>query len=152
MARLGAAALVVLAAVSLSACKGKTGTPAETENLTLDDVIGVMGKAEAQMSGAHELTRTADGYEVNYHLYLVQPQDFDGVIGSDLAPKIERLYREFGWLDKVTFSVETPDAANSAEWRPYCSFDMTRMTYNQLNWTNLLAQDLFKVCRVTYAR
>jgi hypothetical protein len=149
MARLGRAAVVVLAAVTISGCTGKTETPAE-KDLTLEDVTGVMGKAEAQMSGAHELTRTADGQEINYHLYLAQPQDFDGAIGSDLAPKIERLYRKFGWLDKVTFSVETPDAANTAQWRPYCAFDMTRKVFEQLDWTNLLARDLFKVCKVTY--
>jgi len=33
---------------------------------------------------------------------------------------------------------------------PYCDFDMTRKIYGQLNWTNLLARDLFKVCKVSY--
>jgi hypothetical protein len=111
-----------------------------------------MGKAAAHVSGVHELSKTADGYEVNYHLYLATPQDFDEEIGADLAPKIEKLYKAFPTLDTVTFSVETPDPANTARWKPYCSFDMTRKTYEQLNWTNLLARDLFKVCQVTYAR
>jgi hypothetical protein len=144
------AALVILTAISISACKGKTGAPAAVEPLSLDAVTEVMGKASAQVSGVHELTKTADGYEINYHLYLPTAQDFDREIGADLAPKIERLYKTFPSLDLVTFSVETPDVANTSEWRPYCAFDMTRKVYQQLNWTNLLARDLFKVCKVTY--
>jgi hypothetical protein len=145
-------ALVILTAIFISACKGQTGAPAEAGSLTLEAVTKVMGKAAAQVSGVHELTKTTDGYEINYHLYVVTPQDFDGEIGADLAPKIEKLYRTFAALDIVTFSVEMPDPANSADWRPYCSFDMTRKVYEQLNWTNLLARDLFKVCKISYAR
>jgi hypothetical protein len=150
LARLGAVALIILAAVSISACKGKTEAPAAGETLSLEDVTKVMGKAEGQNSGVHEMSKTADGYEINYHLYLADQNDFDQVIGTDLAPKIEKLYKTYGALDNVTFSVETPDPANTSEWRPYCSFDMTRKIYRQLNWTNLLARDLFKVCKVSY--
>ena len=152
LALFGVAAMVILLAVSFSACKGKTGAPAEAESLSLEAVTAVMGKAGAEISGASELTKTADGYEINYHLYLAEQQDFDQQVGADLAPKVEKLYKKFAALDKVTFSVETPDPANTAEWRPYCSFDMTRQIYSQLNWTNLLARDLFKVCKVTYPR
>jgi hypothetical protein len=149
LALFGAVALIITAAVFLSACKGKTGA-ADAGNLTLEDAQKAMGKAEAQTSGVHELSKTADGYEINYHLYLADPQEFDTKIGSDLAPKIEKLYRTHKALDKVTFSVETPDVANTSEWQPYCAFDMTRQIYKQLNWTNLLARDLFKVCKVSY--
>ncbi len=152
LVRIGALALIILAAISISACKGKTGAPAETESLSLEAVMSVMGKAGAQISGASELNKTAEGYEVNYHLYLADQQDFDQQVGADLAPKVEKLYKTFATLDKVTFSVETPDPSNTAEWRPYCSFDMTRQVYKQLNWTNLLAKDLFKVCKVSYPR
>jgi hypothetical protein len=148
----GVVAMIILTAAFFSACKGKTGAPAEAESLSLEAVTAVVGKAGAEISGASELTKTADGYEINYHLYLAEQQDFDGQIGADLAPKVEKLYKAFPSLDKVTFSVETPDPSNTAEWRLYCSFDMTRQIYKQLDWTNLLAQDLFKVCKVTYPR
>jgi len=148
--RLGVAAMIVLAAMSISACKGKMGGPASAETLSLEALTKVMGKAEGQISGVHEVSKTADGYEINYHLYLSEQSDFDHVIGTDLAPRIEKLYKTYDALDKVTFSVETPDPSNTAEWRPYCAFDMTRQIYKQLNWTNLLARDLFKVCKVSY--
>ena len=77
-------------------------------------------------------------------------KDFDVIIGSDLAPKIAALYKTFKSLDKATFTVETGDPSNPANVNPYCDFDMTRKIYQQLNWTNLLARDLFKVCKVTY--
>jgi hypothetical protein len=148
----GVVAMIILTAAFFSACKGKTGAPAEAESLSLEAVTAVMGKAGAEISGPSEVTKTDDGYEINYHLYLTEPQDFDQMIGADLAPKVEKLYKKFANLDKVTFSVEIPDPANTAEWKPYCSFDMTRQIYGQLNWTNLLARDLFKVCKVTYPR
>ena len=152
LALFGVVALIILTTISISACKGKTGTPTEAESISLEAVTAVMGKAGAEISGASELNKTADGYEINYHLYLAEQQDFDGQVGADLAPKVEKLYKTFPSLDNVTFSVETPDPANTAEWKPYCSFDMTREIYAQLNWTNLLARDLFKVCKVTYPR
>jgi hypothetical protein len=152
LAGLGLIALFILTAMSISACKEKPAAPAEAVKLEFEAVAAIMEKAEAQVSGISELIKTSDGYEINYHLYLAAQQDFDGQIGADLAPKIEKLYKTFPALDKVTFSVETPDPSNTARWRPYCSFDMSRQIYNQTNWTNLLARDLFKICKVTYAK
>ena len=144
--------LAFLAAVFLPACKDKEGTPSPAEEITLQTFAAVFGSAEAQTSGIAELKKTDQGLVVSYHLYLPEAQDFDELVGKDLAPKIEQLYKTFKTIDNVTFDVETPDLSGSGEWRSYCSFDMTRKVYNQLNWTNLLAADLFKVCKVSYAR
>jgi hypothetical protein len=142
--------LAFLTAVCLPACKEKEGTPAPAKGITLETFAAVLGNAEAQNSGITELEKTDQGLVVNYHLYLAVPQDFDQLIGKELAPKIEKLYKTFEGIDNVTFDVATPDPAGTGEWRPYCSFDMTRKIYSQLNWTNLLAADLFKVCKVSY--
>jgi hypothetical protein len=143
--------LAFLTAVCLPACKEKQGTPAPpAEEITLQSFAAVLGTAEAQNSGIAELKKTDQGLMVSYHLYLADPQDFDQLIGKDLAPKIDKLYTTFKTIDSVTFDVATPDPAGTGEWRQYCSFDMTRKIYNQLNWTNLLAADLFKVCKVSY--
>jgi hypothetical protein len=144
--------LAFLTAIIIPACKEKESTPAEAEEITLQTFAEILGKAEKQTSGIAELERTSEGFVVNYHLYLPEPQDFDDLIGKELAPRIKELYRTFTTIDEVTFAVETPDIVRPGEWRPYCSFYMTRKIYNQLNWTNLLASDLFKVCKVEYFR
>ena len=142
----GFLALAALAAVLTPACKAK----APAEDINLDSVIAVMGKASGSSSGISELAKEGDSYVINYHLMIADMKDFDVVIGKDLAPKIESLYKTFKTIDKVTFTVETGDPSNPASVNPYCDFDMTRKIYNQLNWTNLLARDLFKVCKVSY--
>jgi hypothetical protein len=144
--------LTFLIAIFIPACKEKEGTSAQAEEITLQTFAEVLGKAEAQTSGIAELEKTGEDLVVKYYLYLPEPQDFDELIGKDLAPKIEQLYKTFKTLNKVKFDVETPDLAETGKWRPYCSFYMTRRIYNQLNWTNLLSRDLFKVCEVNYAR
>ncbi len=144
--------LAFLIAILMPACKEKEGTSPQAERITLETFAAVLGQAEAQTSGITELQKTDQGLVVTYHLYLSQPQDFDALIGSDLAPKVEQLYKTFTSIDKVKFAVETPDLAETGRWQPYCSFQMTRKIYNQLNWSNLLAHDLFKVCEVSYAR
>ncbi len=142
----GFLALAALAAVLTPACKSK----APAESINLDSVIAVMGRASGSSSGVSELSMEGDKYVINYHIIISDMKDFDLIIGKDLAPKIEQLYKTYNSLDKVTFTVETGDPSNPANVKPYCEFDMTRKIYNQLTWTNLLARDLFKVCRVSY--
>jgi hypothetical protein len=142
----GLLALAALVAVIMPACK-KADQGGE---ITLDSVAAVMGKPSSSASGVSEMAKDGDVYIINYHLMIADMKDFDVVIGTDLAPKIAALYKAFPNLDKVTFTVETGDPSNPANVNPYCDFDMTRKIYQQLNWTNLLARDLFKVCKVTY--
>ncbi|OGD21269.1 MAG: hypothetical protein A2W03_09630 [Candidatus Aminicenantes bacterium RBG_16_63_16] len=142
----GFLALAALVVAVMPACKKGT----ESEQITLDTVAAVMGTPSGSSSGVSELAKEGDTYIINYHLMISDMKDFDVIIGSDLAPKIAALYKTFKSLDKATFTVETGDPSNPANVNPYCDFDMTRKIYQQLNWTNLLARDLFKVCKVTY--
>lgn len=144
--------LAFLIVIFMPACKGKEATPTKAERITLQTFAAVLGKAEAQTSGIADLEKTDQGLVVSYHLYLPQLEDFDEIIGKEFAPKVELLYKTFTNIDKVKFDVETPDEARTGKWEPYCSFRMTRKIYNQLNWSNLLAKDLFKVCEVNYNR
>lgn len=144
--------LAFLITILMPSCKKKEETPTQAKQITLQTFAEVLGKAQAETSGIADLQKTDQGLVVTYHLYLPQPQDFDALIGDDLAPKVEQLYKTFPSIDKVKFAVETPDPAETGRWLPYCAFNMTRKIYNQLNWTNLLARDLFKVCEVTYDR
>jgi hypothetical protein len=146
---LGLIALAGLALVLATACKAKA--PASTEAITLDEVAAVMGRASGSTSGVSELNKSDDSYTIDYYLLVDDMSNFDAEVGSDLVPKIEKLYKTFPSLDKVTFNIETDAQYNPAGAKTYCSFDMTRRIYNQLNWTNVLAKDLFKVCKVKYS-
>lgn len=143
--------LAIMAMIVTPGCKGKESPPAQAEEITLQSFATVLGNAGADESGIAALDKTDEGLVVTYHLYLPEAQDFDVLIGQDLAPKIEKLYKTFNSIDQVTFDVRTPDLAGTGEYRQYCAFDMTRKTFNELDWTNLLAADLFKVCKVKYA-
>ena len=141
----GLLALAVLAMTLVPACK----KPA-AEEITLESVQAVMGKASASASGVSELAKEGDTLVINYHLMIQDMKDFDTVIGQDLAPKVDALYKTYKNIDKVTFTVETGDPSNPANVNPYCDFDMSRKIHGQLTWTNLLARDLFKVCKTRY--
>ena len=149
---MGAFALAALAMISTPACKGKGGEMAQSEEISVDTLAAVLGKSQDANSGISELSKTPEGLVINYHLYLPEQKDFDALIGADLAPKIQKLYRTFKTIDRVTFNVETGVMADPPSLQPYCSFEMTRRIYEETNWTNLLARDLFKVCKVNYAR
>jgi hypothetical protein len=144
--------LALSSALSLPACKERAGSSDQAEEITMQTFSAVLDRAEPQKSGISDLKKTGQDLEVVYNLYLPEAQDFDDLIGKDLAPKIEQLYKTFKTIDKVTFTVQTPDLAETGVWREYCSFEMTRKIYSQINWTSLLARDLFKVCKVRYAR
>jgi hypothetical protein len=144
--------LAFLSALLVFACKEKADTSGQAEEITLRSLEAVFGKAGPQASGIAELRNEGGRVVIHYHLYLLDSQDFDELIGQDLAPKIERLYRTVPSLDKAKFEVETPDLSETGVFRPYCDFDMTRRIYQQLDWTNLLARDLFKLCKVNYNR
>ncbi len=139
----GLLAVAVLATALIPACK-----TAPAEQIDLESVTAVMGRASGSQSGVSGLAKEGDTYVINYHLMIANMSDFDLLIGTDLAPKIHALYGAFKSLDKVTFTVETGDPSNPANVNPYCDFDMTRKIHDQLTWTNLLAKDLFKVCKV----
>jgi hypothetical protein len=144
--------LALVMAVFLSACKEKTAAPPPAQEITMDNLAAILDLAGPQNSGIAELRKTDQGFLIGYHLYLAGPQDFDEMFGKDLSPKIEKLYKTFETMDNVTVDVSTPKLAGTGGWQPYCSFDMTRKIYNQLNWTNLMAADLFKVCKVNFGK
>ncbi len=140
----GALVLAVLTAVWLPGCKGKAGATASSDEISLDTLAAVLGEAEGTNPGIAELSRPPDKLVINYHLYLPEQKDVDAQIGTDLAPKIQKLYRTFKSIDKVTFTIETGIVGDPASLQPYRSLAMTRKIYEEIDWTNLLVQDLFK--------
>ncbi len=142
--------LLICAAAAFPACKrGAAPSPAAagTEGLTIDDFYPIMGKADGVNSGIAELTRSGAAIRINYHMVVPEGTDMDAYIGTEITPKLRKLYDSYKNVDETIFEVETANPADPTAWNPYCSFTMTRKIYNQTNWTGLLARDLFKVCK-----
>jgi hypothetical protein len=150
---LGFLALIIWATFFMAACKGKekAETPAtentalQAEDISLDTISAVLGKPEAEKSGIFDLGKSENELQIVYHFYTPEAKDIDDDIGLDLAPKIQELYKKFKTIDRVAFAVYVFHAGLSAEWKPYCTFVMTRKVINETNWTDLLATEFFKV-------
>ena len=148
--------LVVLAALTLAACKGgekaaapapaleKTAAPA-VEEPTLEALYGILGKGEAENSGIVDLAKGENELIVTYHFYEARKKGLEDRIGPDMAPKIQALYRKYQSIDRVVFKVDVFERRDVIEWRNYCSFATTRRLIDETNWTSLLLKDFFKV-------
>lgn len=147
--------LALTVTVFLSACKGKeqaeTGAfdraAARAEQIDVQTVSTVLGKAEAEKSGIFDLTYGDNELWVVYHFYTPEIEDIDDDIGMEMAPKIQALYGKFKSIDRVIFVIQVSHPQSPAEWAPYCSFVMTRKVVNETKWANLLAAELFKICQ-----
>jgi len=147
--------LLILAAATMifmSACQAKekteTGvvekaTPAD--QISLPMVAAVLGKAEAERSGAFDMTIGDNELWIVYHFYTPEIQDINDDIGVDMAPKIKELYKTFKTLDRVVFVIHVSHPDSASEWKPYCAFVMTRKVIQETNWTDLLDRDFFNV-------
>jgi hypothetical protein len=149
----GLLTLVVSMAIFISACKGKEKTEApsvekaavQPEEITMDTVSAVLGKAEAEKSGIFDLAKTDHELQVVYHFYTLEMKDIDDDIGVEMGPKIKDLYKKFKIIDRVVFAVQVSHPDTLSEWKPYCFFVMTRKVIRETNWTDLLDTDFFKV-------
>ena len=141
------------AALTLAGCKanepaggaepGKAAVKAEM--ITPSSVSTVLGKASAEQSGLFDLTKGDTEYWIDYHFYTPEAKDIDDDIGLDMAPKIEALYKKFKTLDRVHFVIVAFHAGSSVEWKPYCSFVITRKLINETDWANFLAPNFFRI-------
>jgi len=154
-------ALVFLLAVSflgglflLAGCKGKApSTAAETAEkssapavLSPDPLYAVLGKADADVSGAADIQIGEDGVTINYHFYLDKEQDFDKTFGPHIAPKIRELYAKVKELGPVAFDVSVSDLGAEV-WKPRLHFAVDRKMIVETDWTKLLDTDFFQVVK-----
>jgi len=139
----------------VTSCKKEKAveSAATPEQISMDTLSAVLGKAEGPSSGLFDFSQAEGQLRLVYHLYVPEGSDFNDFIGADMAPKIRKLYEHFKGLDGVTFVVETSKTSPAVDWTPYCSFGMTRKIFKETNWTGLLGRDLFKVCKeIVYSK
>ena len=116
----------------------------EAEVLSVEKLIPIFGESTGNQSGIYDLSQSQEEPLISYNLYIVDMSNFDEEIGEDLAPKIQKFYKEFKTPDRVAFRVYVPDSGEEP-WRQYVFFVVTRKLVEQTEWTNLLAIEFLKV-------
>jgi hypothetical protein len=120
--------------------------PAVAAMLTADPLYEVLGKADAEKSGAADIQIGQDAVTVSYHFILLKEQAFDKVFGPHIAPKIRDLYAKTKMIDQVVFDVSVADLGAEL-WKPRLHFLVDRKMIEETDWTKLLDEDFFKVVK-----
>ena len=147
--RLLASILLSLAmAAFLGACKGKTGEEtkplAPVEVVSLETLKPILGEAKDDAAGVLDVTLGEGEVIINYRYYDADKQNIDNDLVTELAPKIQALYKDFKTIDKVVFQVYV-NSETLGEWKPYSSFALTRKIVHEIEWSGILAEDFIRL-------
>jgi hypothetical protein len=133
--------------VFLGACKGKAVEEAKplvpAEVVSLDTLKPIFGEAMDDMSGVQDVSVDPEEVVISYRYFDADLQDIDNDLVTELAPKIQALYKDFKTVDKVIFQVSVNTEA-PGEYKPYSSFALTRKIVDEIEWSGLLAEDFFR--------
>lgn len=116
----------------------------EDEMMTLETLRPIFGEARDDNSGIYDAVSNDNELSLSYRFYTREVSDIDDDIGLELAPKIEQLYTKFRTPDRVVFGIYVSHPETPGQWKPYCSFVVTREIIKKSEWTTLLAKDFFK--------
>jgi hypothetical protein len=113
------------------------------EEMTLPDVRAVLGMPMDDTSGVSDFT-LGDNREViiAYQYYDVDLDNYETDFASEIAPKIQNLYKRFKNLDRVRFEIVTNDPTGYPQWKPFSQFSMDRKTLEKLHWTWFVSRDI----------
>jgi hypothetical protein len=131
----------------LGACKGNTVEEAKpvvpTEIVSLETLRPVLGEAKEDVPGVLDVTTGVGEVVINYRYYDADLQNIDNDMVTELAPKIQALYKNFNTLDRVVFRISI-NGVNPGEWKPYSGFALTRKIVGELQWSGILAEDFLR--------
>jgi hypothetical protein len=134
-------------AAFLGACKGKAVEEAKplapAEVVSLDTLKPILGEAKDDVSGILDVTKDEGEVMVSYRYYDADLANIDNDMVTDLAPKIQALYKNFKTLDRVVFQISV-NGMTPAEWKPYSSFALTRKIVGEIQWSGILAEDFLR--------
>ena len=68
--------------------------------------------------------------------------NYETDFASEIAPKLQALYKKYKNLDRVTFEIVTNDPDALSSWKPFSRFAMDRKTLEKLHWTWFVARDV----------
>ncbi|MHB8054782.1 MAG: hypothetical protein ACYDH3_06000 [Candidatus Aminicenantales bacterium] len=148
------AGLVMFGLFTLAGCKKNAPAPASgtaekpmpTTVLSPDPLYVVLGKADADISGAADIQIGENAVTINYHYYQDKQQDFDKAFGPHIAPKIRDLYAKVKEINNVIFDVSVSDLGAEV-WKPRLHFAVDRKMITETDWTKLLDEDFFQVVK-----
>jgi hypothetical protein len=133
--------------VFLGACKGKTVEEAKpvvpAEIVSLETLKPVLGEAKEDVAGVIDVTQNGAEVVINYRYYDADLQNVDNDMVTELAPKIQALYKNFKTLDRVVFRI-TLNGATPGEWKLYSGFALTRKIVGEIQWSGILAEDFVR--------
>lgn len=133
--------------VFLGACKGKaveeTKPLAPAEVVSLETLKPILGEARDDMPGILDAVVEADEVTISYRYYDADMQNIDNDMVTELAPKIQALYKDFKTIDRVVFQVSI-NSETPGEFKPYSSFALTRKIVDEIQWSGILAEDFIK--------
>ena len=144
---LGMALILCAAVAPVLACQApKTGQAVKTkviDELTLPEMRTVLGTPKDDSSGISDFSQGDDGgILIAYHYYDVDLDNYETDFASEIAPKIQALYKKYKNLDRVTFEIVTNNPDGPPLWKPFSKFVMDRKTLEKLHWTWFVARDI----------
>ena len=113
------------------------------DELTLPDLRAILGTPKDDSSGVSDFSRIESGdIIVAYHYYDVDQDNYETDFASEIAPRIQAMYKKFKNLDRVRFEIVTNNPAAPPLWKPFSQFSMDRQTLEKLHWTWFVARDI----------
>jgi ABC-type Fe3+ transport system substrate-binding protein len=134
-------AIVGLAGAGLARPVTQARGDKAAEAVTLEAVQSVLGKANEMASGAVDISQGTDELIIAYQYYDVDMENFESDFATEMAPRIQALYKKFKTIDRVHFQV-TANNPTTDEWRPFVEFVLDRKTVEEIHWTGFLARYL----------
>ena len=111
--------------------------------LTLESVQSVLGVPKDEISGVAEFGLGTNGEAViTYHYYDVDQDNYETDFASEIAPRMQLLYKKIKDLDRVRFKISMNDPSTPLLWKPFSEFSMDRKTLEKLHWTWFVARDI----------
>jgi len=91
------------------------------------------------------LTKGADELVINYRYYDADLENYETDFASEIAPKIQALYKKYPSLDNIHFRVTTNSASPPPLWKPFVNFTVDRKTVEGIRWTGFLTRYLLEL-------
>lgn len=138
--------LAILGVAFSAACQGKkaegTVRAPAVEAVTLDEVKSVLGTANDYASGVVDVTSGAGEVIIAYRYYDADLQNYETDFASEMAPRIQALYKKFKTLDRLHLQVTANSDSTPNLWKPFAEFELDRKTVEEIHWTGFLARYL----------
>jgi len=112
------------------------------EPVSLESIKSVLGMAGDYASGVVDLTRDESEIVIAYRFYDPDGENYETDFATELAPRIQALYKKFPGLNRIRLQVIANDDHNPGLWKPFVQLSFDRKTIEEIRWTGFLARYL----------